>query len=424
MIILYIAFVYCKERIRYKQKNKISIFDMLIVLAIICVFFDGWTAYTVNNLDKISKIKNMVLHMFFLISLDSFIFLLFVYMLSITSGLPKSKIGKLIMYSPFLVNVIMVIINMPTLEYHKGEISNYSMGISAYTCFAMAAIYILLSLIIFFSRWKYIESNKRLSIFTYLLVLACITVYQMIHPQSLLSSICATIIILGIYSNQENPSVVELAHYHDEMIMGFATLVENKDGSTGGHIKRTTMYVKLLAEELRQRGYYKEVLTKDYMKNLSMAAPMHDIGKISIPDVILQKPGKLTDEEYQIMKQHSANGGKVIKETFGHLENNQYTEMAYQVARYHHEKWNGKGYPEGLEREEIPLCARIMAIADVFDALSQKRCYKEPIPLDKCFDIIRDGKGQDFDPMLVEVFMDIRDKVEEVYNNINNSAEG
>jgi len=160
------------------------------------------------------------------------------------------------------------------------------------------------------------------------------------------------------------------------------------------------------------------------MKNLSMAAPMHDIGKISIPDVVLQKPGKLTDEEYQIMKQHSANGGKVIKETFGHLENNQYTEMAYQVARYHHEKWNGKGYPEGLEREEIPLCARIMAIADVFDALSQKRCYKEPIPLDKCFDIIRDGKGQDFDPMLVEVFMDIRDKVEEVYNNINNSAEG
>lgn len=142
---------------------------------------------------------------------------------------------------------------------------------------------------------------------------------------------------------------------------------------------------------------------------------MHDIGKIAVPDSILQKPGKLTDEEFEQMKLHTVKGGKIIKETFGHLGDEQYTEMAYQVARFHHEKWNGKGYPEGLSRKDIPLCARIMAIADVFDAVSEKRCYREAMPLDKCFEIIEEGSGQHFDPILVEVFLEIRDKVEAIY---------
>ncbi len=215
----------------------------------------------------------------------------------------------------------------------------------------------------------------------------------------------------------------ELELYHNEMIMGFATLVENKDGSTGGHIKRTTMYVKLLAEELRNRGHYKEILTDDYVKNLCMAAPMHDIGKIAVPDMVLQKPGKLTDEEFDIIKQHADRGGKIIQETFGHLGNEKYAQMAYEVARFHHEKWNGHGYPEGLKRKEIPLCARIMAVADVFDALSEKRCYREAMPLEKCFEIIQEGSGQHFDPMLVEVFLDIREQVEKVHSDINNALE-
>lgn len=211
----------------------------------------------------------------------------------------------------------------------------------------------------------------------------------------------------------------QLAHSHNEMVMGFATLVENKDGSTGGHIKRTSTYVKLLAEELRNRGIYSEELTDEYLENLYRAAPMHDIGKIAVPDVVLQKPGKLTDEEFEIIKSHTLKGGEIIKETFGHLENEQYTHMAYEVARYHHEKWNGKGYPDGLKRKEIPLCARIMAIADVFDAVSEKRCYRDAMPLDQCFEIIADGSGQAFEPLLAEVFLDIREKVEFEHNRIN-----
>ncbi len=419
LIILYIAFVYSKERRRFGQKHKISIFDGMLSLGMLEVLFDGATAYTVNHLDTVNSTLNRILHLLFLLSLDFFIFLLFLYMVSITTGLPRRRSRRMLLYSPFVVNVILVIVNIPSLKYHEGAISNYSMGVSAYTCFIMAGVYILLSMITFFGCWSYIEKYKRVSIFTYLLVLAGVTTCQMIYPQTLISSICVTIIVLGAYVNQENPTVAELAHYHDEMIMGFATLVENKDGSTGGHIKRTTMYVKALAEELRRRGYYKEVLTKDFLKNLCLSAPMHDIGKISIPDVILQKPERLTEEEFEIIKSHTECGSKIIQETFGHLKNEEYTQMAYEVARYHHEKWNGKGYPEGLQRKEIPLAARIMAIADVFDALSEKRCYKEAMPLDKCFDIIQEGSGQDFDPLLVEVFLDIREKIVKIHQEIS-----
>ncbi len=189
LIILYIIFVYCKERRRFRRKRAWTVFDGLLLQGVVAVFFDGVTAYTVNHLDQVSVWVNDALHMFFLLSLDSFIFWLFIYMISITTGLPKAKGKMLLLYSPFVVNVILVVVNMPSLKYCQGELTNYSMGVSAYTCFIMAGIYILLSMIIFFGRWRYIEAHKRVSIFTYLLVLACVAGYQMLHPQSLLSSL-------------------------------------------------------------------------------------------------------------------------------------------------------------------------------------------------------------------------------------------
>lgn len=132
---------------------------------------------------------------------------------------------------------------------------------------------------------------------------------------------------------------------------------------------------------------------------------MHDIGKIATPDEILRKPGRFTPEEYEIMKQHAAKGGEIIKETFANLEDPEYQKITYEVARFHHEKWNGKGYPDGLKAEQIPLHARIMAIADVFDAVSAKRCYRDAMPLEECFKIIENGIGQDFDPDLANIFL-------------------
>ena len=415
LVILYIGFLYCREQKRSRAKHRLSMFDGMLALSIVCLIFDGLTAYYVNHQEMIAADANLILHMLFLISLDAFIFMLFIYMLFVTDGIPKKKSMIVLLWSPFLINVLLVVLNINALEYREGEISNYSMGVSAYTCFFMAGLYILLSVGTFFKRWNYIESHKKISIFTYLLVFSSVTGYQMYNPQALISSIGVTVIILGIYLNQENPVIGQLSEYHSEMVMGFATLVENKDDSTGGHIRRVTIYAKLLAEELRRQDIYKNVLTKDYINDLLLAAPMHDIGKIAVPDAILQKPGKLTEEEFSMMKQHTVKGGQIIKETFGHMNDAQYESMAYQVAVYHHEKWNGRGYPEGLKRKEIPLCARIVSIADVFDAVSEKRCYRDAMPLEQCFKIIEEGSGRDFEPLLVEAFFDIREKIERIH---------
>ncbi len=131
------------------------------------------------------------------------------------------------------------------------------------------------------------------------------------------------------------------------------------DDSTGGHIRRSSEYAVLIAKTLRKEEKYRNIITIDYLDNLVQSAPMHDIGKIGISDAILQKPGKLTDEEYTKMKEHTLIGGKIIKDTFGHLYNGEYENMAYNVAMYHHEKWNGRGYPNGLKEEEY-LCVHVL----------------------------------------------------------------
>ena len=187
-------------------------------------------------------------------------------------------------------------------------------------------------------------------------------------------------------------------------------------GGTGGHIRRTSEYAVIIAKELSKLPKHKKHINRQYLKSLRQAAPMHDIGKISIPDNILQKPGKLTDEEFAIMKTHSAEGAKIIKETFSHLVDDGEDRMAYKVALNHHEKWNGRGYPNGKKEEEIPLCARIMAVADVFDAVSAKRCYRDAMPLEKCFAIIYEGKGTDFDPEIVDAFFERQREIVKVYN--------
>lgn len=417
-VLIYIGFVYWRELKMTGAKIKDAFFGRLLILGMVSILLDGATAYTVNYLSADSMV-NTVLHGLFLSSLDSVIFALFLYMLRITGVYPKKKLGKALVFLPFIINIFIVVLNISSLRYIQGKVTNYSMGISAYTCFVMAAIYTIMSIVVFFGRLKYIENHKKTTLFTYLSAVIVITGIQMIFPETLISSIAVMILVLGIYMNSENPTLKELMRFHSETVISFATLVENRDNSTGGHIKRTSRYVELIAEELRNRGYYGDIITKDYITNLVKAAPMHDIGKISVPDSVLQKPGRLTAEEFEIMKLHAENGGNIIRETFRNLGDEGFRKMAFQVARYHHEKWNGKGYPDGLAREEIPLCARIMAVSDVFDAVSEKRCYRDAMPIDKCFEIIAEGAGRDFDPDIAQLFLDIRDKVENAHKELN-----
>lgn len=415
LVVLYVSFIYFLEKKSYKIKKREPIFESLLIVGIFTIIFDGITAYTVNHLENIPPFLNGIFHLCFLCGLDSIVYLMFLYILEISREKPKSLKKRLILNLPFIANLAVVVIFMPQLEYRKGEISNYSMGISAYTCFIMVAVYLAASIAVVFSNLENLGRHKLLTISTYIAVIACIAGLQMTFPQALITCIVPTVAIVGAYLNMENPVFEKLQAHSQEMVMGFATLVENRDDNTGGHIKRTTEYVRILSEELKSRGLYEKTLTRDYMKNLVMAAPMHDVGKIAIPDSILQKPGKLNDQEYEIMKTHAERGGKIIRETFGNTGDDEYEKMAYEVARHHHEKWNGKGYPDKLSKEQIPLCARIMAVADVFDAVSAKRCYRDALPIEECFKIIEKGRGEDFDPIIADIFLNSKEKILVIY---------
>ncbi len=198
----------------------------------------------------------------------------------------------------------------------------------------------------------------------------------------------------------------------DSVIVGMANLIESRDGSTGRHVKNTQNYVQLIADELRGRQLFAEELTDDYIENLCKAAPLHDVGKIKVPDAILQKPGRLTPEEYETMKLHTTYSGKIIRMILGDLEDKTYVKMAEDIAMYHHERWDGTGYPTGLAGEAIPLSARIMAVADVFDALYEERVYKPPVrPIERIMQIMSEGRGTQFDPTIIDVFMEMLPKL-------------
>ena len=199
----------------------------------------------------------------------------------------------------------------------------------------------------------------------------------------------------------------------DSIITGIASVVESRDNSTGGHINRTSAVVRILAKKLLEKPEME--LDREFLNHVIKVAPMHDLGKVAVDDVILRKPGKFTDEEYNRMKSHSAEGARVIRKVLAEVDDAAMLETAVNVAHFHHERWDGKGYPEGISQEAIPVEARIMALADVFDALVSKRCYKEAFGFDRAFSIIEEGLGSQFDPVLGKVFLECRPELEKLY---------
>ncbi|MCR4690054.1 MAG: HD domain-containing protein [Lachnospiraceae bacterium] len=198
------------------------------------------------------------------------------------------------------------------------------------------------------------------------------------------------------------------------LIITMADMVESRDSDTGAHVLKTSAYVRIILEGLRRNGYYTEKLSDRYIRDVEMSAPLHDLGKINIPDSILNKPGKLTDEEYRIMKTHTTAGRDILEKAIRTMGGDNYLREARNMAAYHHERWDGKGYPDGIHGEVIPLSARVMAIADVFDALSSHRVYKPAFPFDEAVQMIKDGAGTQFDPKCVEVFVESVAEVKKV----------
>ena len=216
-------------------------------------------------------------------------------------------------------------------------------------------------------------------------------------------------------SKQVEEKTAHIKSIQNSIITGMAIMVEGRDNSTGGHVRRTSECVKVFANDLKWKI---PELSVRFLSNLIKAAPMHDLGKIAVDDQILRKPGKFTDEEYAKMKTHAAKGAQIVEQVLTEVKDEDFKKIAVNVAHYHHEKWDGSGYPDGLSGEDIPLEARIMALADVFDALVSKRCYKEAFDFDRAFKIIEESLGSHFDPKLGSIFMECRPRLEKLYNDM------
>lgn len=206
-----------------------------------------------------------------------------------------------------------------------------------------------------------------------------------------------------------------ILHIKDMMVLGMADMVESRDNNTGGHIKRTSSVVSIFSSKLNE--FCDEFgFDETFLKQVKKAAPMHDLGKIAIDDVVLRKPGKYTEEEFNEIKRHTVEGARIVENILGGIEDGYFVQIAKNIACYHHEKWNGQGYPLGLAGTNIPIEARIMALADVFDALVSKRCYKEAFSYDKAFEIIEESLGTHFDPKLGKIFLMCRNELEKLYS--------
>ena len=202
-----------------------------------------------------------------------------------------------------------------------------------------------------------------------------------------------------------------ISHIKDMMVVGMASMVESRDDSTGDHIKRTYSIMQVFADHLRPHAQELGI-TDEFLDMVTRAAPMHDLGKIAIDDAVLKKQGRFTAQDFELMKRHPQEGARIVRDILTGVEDEDFVRIAENVAHYHHEKWDGTGYPAGLKGEEIPLEARMMALPDVFDALASKRRYKDPLPFDVVFDMMEGTFGSHFDPVLGKYFLECRSDLE------------
>jgi len=211
----------------------------------------------------------------------------------------------------------------------------------------------------------------------------------------------------------------EVFSLQNAVLATVADLVEFRDKHTGGHISRTQLFLQKLIDELDREGTYKDDVSKWNMDFFLPSAQLHDVGKIAISDTILNKPGKLTEDEFEIMKTHVDVGVEAIEKIMGETKEHAFLEHALLIAGTHHEKWDGSGYPKGLKGLDIPIEGRLMAIADVYDALISQRPYKKPFTHEQACKIIKEGSGTHFDPVLVKAFVNIEDKFEEIADELS-----
>ncbi len=314
-----------------------------------------------------------------------------------------------------MINAVIEIVSAPFGWVFYFDAEGYHRGnfFIIYTvCYFLALLYLIISMIVVGRKFRH-RDTLTIGMVLVILIAGIIPMTLMeIHIAYISIGIAACLCYIyyndlvqedihaELIANQE-----KITDMQKHTITGLANLIESRDTETGEHVSRTGAYVKAIAENAMIERIYPDEIDERFISLLTTLAPMHDVGKIIVPDSILRKPGRLTDEEYGIIKTHASAGGDVVRQILKGITDEEYLKFASDIATYHHERWDGAGYPEGLAGEDIPISARIMAIADVFDALVSERCYKKAMPVDKALATIRLESGSHFDPKLAEIFL-------------------
>lgn len=348
-----------------------------------------------------------------------------------------SKLSKFYFFATAFVSLIYLVLLFITpkfgcfYEILTGNI--YNRGNLFIVSVLIQAFFYIEILIMVIKNMKYVPGHQTLAFCTFVFIPIFTWIIQLFNYGISLNGVGITLSFFIIFinlnqrleenldkTNEElNVKNKQIINMQDNTIISLSNLVENRDTDTGHHVRRTRDYVTLIAEQCKKDNLYPDIINDTYIVLLAKSAPLHDIGKIIVPDYVLKKPGKLTDEEFKLMQKHAKEGGRIINEVLGLGVDQEYLRIATEISTGHHERWDGQGYPYKLMGNAIPLSARIMAIADVFDALVSKRCYKNSMPIDDAFNIIKNESGSHFDPVLVEEFFKIKDDIKNVVERLS-----
>ena len=344
-------------------------------------------------------------------------------LVSITKTRFKTRIEMLLHILFFSQVVLIVVFSVNGLFYFFNDNNEYNRGSLYLLSNAVPAIIILICIILLICFGRRVGTIVKVAFWVYLIAPLIAIVVQSISygVQYIIIALIAGSVfmyfaILKEQSEQYKRQNDAINKLQNGLILVLADLVESRDKCTGDHIKKTAEYVDIIMKQLKEDKVYMNQLTDSFVEDVVRSAPLHDIGKIQVPDAILNKPGRLTPDEFEIIKTHTTAGKDIITSAIEMVseEDSGYLNEARNLAYCHHEKWNGSGYPQGLAGEDIPLSARVMAVADVFDALVSKRSYKEALSFEEAMNIIKDSSGTHFDPKIVDAFVKAEPKIRKV----------
>lgn len=414
LLIILISFIFSKKR----NSIEFKIFPLHILIGVFTLIFDIASCITIPHMDKI-PVLTTVIGKIYLCFLYLYICFSFVYAIlcSMNSSVStkKHKIAVFaILASAILYFAFVVIAIFSKIHFFCSGRLVYSYGTLPSICYIFTAATITGTIIYLLLNRNSITINARIPIWTFVLAELIPAIIQFFNPEILVVGFAVSVCEYTLFRSLENSRNED---EQNEIIKAFAEIIEGRDENTGEHVKRTIAYVSIILEKLRENKKYKKILTKEYTDTLTYASSLHDVGKISIPDSVLQKPGPFSKEERAIIETHPLKGYALIRDSFDKIGSRLFKRIALELTLFHHEKWDGSGYPKGLKWDQIPLSAQIMSVADVFDAVSQDRCYRPPMSLSRSFEIIQEGIGTHFSPDIARAFLESRELVEQTYYN-------